>query len=53
MSEFFNAGATKADLTALNRCRLHLKAYFLSDISNGCGSMISDDAWMGRYQAIP
>jgi hypothetical protein len=53
MYEFFNAGATKVELSSLNRCRMHLKAYFLSVITNGFGTIISNDAWMGRYHDIP
>jgi hypothetical protein len=52
MCEFLDSGASKDDLLSLNRCRLYLKAYFLSDITNGYGTMVTDDAWMGRYQEI-
>ncbi len=53
MQEFLSAGATKEDLLSLNRCRLHRKAYFLSDITNGYGTMITDDAWMVRVHSLP
>jgi hypothetical protein len=53
MSECLAAGASKTELLSLNRCRLHLKAYFLSDITDGYGTMIAADAWTGRYQALP
>jgi hypothetical protein len=52
MSEFLFAGASKEELLSLNLCRLHLRAYFLSDITNGYGTLITDDAWMGRYQPL-
>jgi hypothetical protein len=44
---------TKDDLSSLNRYKLYLKEFFLSDITNGYGTMVTDDAWMGRYHEIP
>jgi hypothetical protein len=52
MSEFLLAGASKEKLLSLNWCRLYLKAYFLSDITNGYGTRITDDIWMGRYRSL-
>jgi hypothetical protein len=49
---FWLLGLPKMDLLSLNRCRLHLKVFFLSDITNIYGTMATDDAWMGTYQEI-
>jgi hypothetical protein len=40
-------------LLAFNRCRLYLQAFFLSDIVDGCGTSITEDACMGRPNVCP
>jgi hypothetical protein len=37
-----------SQLLAVNKCCIYLRAYFISDIMDGNGSHLSDDAWMGR-----
>ena len=48
MAEFKNSNASLDELISLNRCRLFLRAFHLSDIVDGSGSYILDDAWLGR-----
>ncbi|MFN9980610.1 MAG: hypothetical protein ACK53Y_11870, partial [bacterium] len=36
-----------AQLAAINKCGLFLKAFFLSDISDGSGVNVLDEAWTG------
>jgi hypothetical protein len=35
-------------LQSLNRCRLFLHAFYVSDIADGFGTHISDDSWNGK-----
>jgi hypothetical protein len=35
-------------IRSLNRCRLFLQAFYVSDISDGFGTHITEDAWNGR-----
>ncbi len=37
MSTFFHSGASLDDMLCLNRCRLFLHAYYISDITSGDG----------------
>lgn len=53
MQIFVESGANKEELLALNRCRLYLQAYFLSDLVDGSGSYLLDDAWHGHLQEVP
>ena len=49
MSEFANNPTIHpATLATLNRCRLYLKAFTLSDLVTGSGKQIRDEAWHGR-----
>lgn len=47
MQAFFEATPTQDEFKALNRCRLFIKAYFLSDIVTGDGIAITEEVWMG------
>jgi hypothetical protein len=44
---------SKAELEILNRCRLHLKVSFLSEISTCDGLMITENAWRGQRFDVP
>ena len=44
MEGFLNAGATTDELIRLNKCRLFLSSYYISDIATGNGSKITEDA---------
>jgi hypothetical protein len=48
MVSFLNGGCSKDQLIILNKCRLYLRAFYLSDIVNGNGSLIESDSWNGR-----
>jgi hypothetical protein len=48
MSALANLTLSTENLCHLNRCRLFLRAYWLSDISDGTGQYILDNAWLGR-----
>jgi hypothetical protein len=37
-----------SELLSINRCRLYLQAFFISDIADGSGTYIMEDAWHGR-----
>jgi len=39
---------SQQELVSVNRCRLFLHAFFISDISDGFGTHILEDAWLGR-----
>jgi Reverse transcriptase (RNA-dependent DNA polymerase) len=41
------------DRRSLNRCRLFLRAFYISDISDGYGTHICEDAWKGVCTATP
>ena len=50
MDEFrTNKHIAPKSLQVLNRCRLYLRAFSLSDISTGDGKAISTQAWKGVY----
>jgi len=36
------------DLYDVNACRIHLQVTTLSDICDGSGRMITEEAWMGK-----
>ncbi len=36
------------DFMSLNKCHLYLHAYYVSDITDGAGRTITDNAWMGH-----
>jgi hypothetical protein len=40
-----------SELLSFNRCRLFLQALFVSDLADGFGGHLSDDAWLGRRHA--
>jgi hypothetical protein len=48
MKVFVDEGLSKEELNQLNKCRLFLRAFQLSDIADGSGLCITDDAWQGR-----
>jgi hypothetical protein len=48
MQVFTKFTQSREDILLLNRCRLFLRAYHLSDIVDGSGVYITDDAWLGR-----
>ncbi len=51
--EVFLAHSLPIDtLAALIRCRLFLQAFFISDIADGSGMFITEDAWNGRNNGI-
>ncbi len=39
-------------MSALNKCRLFLQAYYLSDLTDGSGTYITDEVWNGRNTAL-
>jgi hypothetical protein len=42
------------DLLALNQCQLFLHAYHVSDLTDGSGQVITEDAWRGIcFQSWP
>ena len=43
-----NTKIPKSALQTLNKCRLYLQAFTLSDITSGDGTKIRDEAWHGR-----
>jgi hypothetical protein len=47
MSTFFHSGASLEDMLHLNRCRLFLRAYYLSNITTGDGSKLMEEATGG------
>jgi len=48
MEGFKNAGAAMDELIRLNDCLLFLTSYYISDISTGDGSKLTEEAWNGR-----
>jgi hypothetical protein len=48
MSILVSLEPTKDQLARLNRCRLFLKAFWLSDIVDGSGVFLRDEAWTGQ-----
>ena len=49
MTEFSkNTKIPKSALRTLNKCRLYLQAFTLSDLTSGDGTKIRDEAWHGR-----
>jgi len=51
MKLFIDTSTPIDDLLQINRCRLYLRAFYLSDITDGFGTQLSEDAWMGRRVA--
>jgi ribonuclease HI len=47
MKIFYDAGVRGSDLLAINKCRLYLKIFFLSDMATGDGISILQDALNG------
>jgi hypothetical protein len=39
-----------SELRSINKCRLFLQAFFLSDIADGSGMYVTDDSWQGMCQ---
>jgi hypothetical protein len=48
MEIFLSQNVPDSELLSINRCRLFLQAFFLSDIADGSGIYITDEAWQGR-----
>jgi hypothetical protein len=48
MQEFQQMGFQGQDLYKLNTCRLHLQVITVSDITDGEGKRVTDDAWKGQ-----
>jgi hypothetical protein len=53
MQLFYEEGARSLVLAQLNKCRLYLRAFHLSDIADFAGTHISDDAWKGIISTVP
>jgi hypothetical protein len=53
MQELWFCSPTPYELVALNRCRMHLQPYFLSDLCTGDGLAITEDAWRCNKWEIP
>jgi hypothetical protein len=53
MIELQSLSPTIEELSALNRCRIYLQAYFLSDICTGDGLTLLEDAWKGKRFKVP
>lgn len=53
MQLFYHNGARGPVLLTLNYCRLFLKAFHLSDITDFSGTHITDSAWQGNPSSIP
>ncbi len=51
MKLFIDTSTPIDDLLRINRCRLYLRAFYLSDITDGFGTQLSEDAWMGKRAA--
>jgi hypothetical protein len=51
MPEFCKYNPTLPELIALNRCRLYLQAFYLSDLASASGQRLSYHAWEGRRRA--
>jgi hypothetical protein len=41
------------ELLSINKCRLYLRAWFLSDITDGSGVYVLQEAWNGDTQSHP
>ena len=50
MERFIQYGYSKAHLSSLNRCRMYLKALWLSDITTVDGKNITKTSYQGKYQ---
>ena len=48
MTVFYQQDLPIDILEQLNKCRLYLKAFFLSDLTEGLGSSLLDEAWRGK-----
>jgi hypothetical protein len=53
MEAFISLDIDETDLGICNTCRLYLKVCFLSEITTGDGTYITEDAWTGRYLEQP
>jgi hypothetical protein len=42
---------SQLELVCINKCWLYLRAYYVSDISDGSGTQMNDDAWVGKRSA--
>ncbi len=48
MSAFYDLHPSQVELLKLNKCRLYLRVYFLSEIGTGDGLAILAEAWSGK-----
>lgn len=48
MKIFYEAGVRDLDLLAINRCRIYLKIFFLSDIATGNGMHVNTNLVLGQ-----
>jgi hypothetical protein len=53
MRIFLALSPTQSEIIALNKCRLYLRVYFLSEICTGDGLEITDNAWRGELLDVP
>ncbi len=51
MEVFLETGYRDKELALLNRCRMHLRVIFLSDICNGQGTALEKQLWEGTTPA--
>jgi hypothetical protein len=49
MKLFIPEHPSREQLAILNRCRLFLRAFWISDIVDGAGIFLSDEAWLGHH----
>lgn len=48
MSAFYDVHPSQEELLRLNKCRLYLRVFFLSEIGTGDGLAILAEAWSGK-----
>jgi len=53
MKALIESGISIEDLTSSNKCRMYLKALYVSDITSGDGNYINDTAWEGVPDDYP
>jgi hypothetical protein len=53
MKDILRLGLTIDDLRAINNCRLYLRALFVSDIADGSGMNILQEAWSSSERLHP
>jgi hypothetical protein len=46
--EFHKHGAMVEELLTLNQCQLFLNAYYVSNLAEGSGLILLEEAWTGR-----